>query len=247
MQFFTNGKIIVSLEGDMTALSELNELIVEAASETMAMELNLSLEEENPEAEIPMNHIVIQDKIEFNDLRKLMPPYAKLEFRAIGTDRVQLPEKYVKDFERMLTEEELDSAGRTVGEQLKLQAEIESEKKKVMGAFKTKLEEVQAEINRNGALLRERKVVDTKHAFLHLDFINGIRVYTDEKTGDVLLEEPLKPEDKQKLIFPELGESPNGSDDFGEVQAPFGEVEQEVIPEEAITPDTKEEAAQVPE
>jgi hypothetical protein len=76
-------------------------------------------------------------------------------------------------------------------------SEIESEKSTVASRYKSKIEEVSLSIDVVAGKIRSGKEVRTFDCFLTLDFEQKVRIYTDTKTGQVMRQEELTPQDFQ--------------------------------------------------
>jgi len=191
----TNGKRIVLLPRDEAELEKVAATLKKRAKDVLGVKnAKFAIVED------PFPHIVNENEFTFAELKQLCVPDIDLQFRAIGNERVQLPDTKMKDIKHVYSPDEkmqiADDFCNAQYEKETVEAEAKAEAKK----FKQQIDKFETQISDLSTKHRQGYEMQNVECHLHLDFENEVRVYTDKETGDILSTEPLLPTDRQMRI-----------------------------------------------
>lgn len=189
MQLFSNGKILVSPNGE--ELDDIIAKLVENAKENYTKELVFDFVKE------PTPHYLIPEGVSFSDIKEYCYPDVSLHFKVFGEEVTEYYSTQLKEIKYIFTQEEKLKIADELCELEKAKEEQEDEKKLISKQLAEKVKQTEADISIIAAKFREGyelRNMDTKLAF---DFPNKQRIYMDTQTNVVLLVEEMKPEDYQ--------------------------------------------------
>lgn len=198
----TNGTRIVVLPYDADKLEEVKKALTKRAKDVLGVnKAKFEL------LETPYPHLTNASEFSFEELKQLCVPDMDLQFRALGTERVQLPTKKLKDIRHEFTTDEKVTLATTMAEAQAEKEKQESEKSQINKQYKERIDGLELTISENGKKYREGYEIQTRETNLHLDFENKVRVYTDINDGSILHQEALETSDYQmRLELRENGE-----------------------------------------
>jgi len=120
----TNGKKLVVPNNDIARLEELAKTLKGRAKDVLGVaKAKFTLQEE------PFPHLINENEFSFAELKQMCLPDIDLQFRAIGNERVQMPDKKMKDIRHTFTPEEKAQ----IADQF---CDLQSEKEKTEGVNK---------------------------------------------------------------------------------------------------------------
>jgi hypothetical protein len=191
----SNGKkIILRPQTDIEDVAKVAQTLKKRAKDFIGKNATFSVHEE------PFQHISNDSDLEWNELKQLCIPDMEIQFRAIGNDKVRMPEARLKEVKFKFTlEEKNEIAIKFCNAQFEKE-QLEAEAKEVAKEFKTKINEYEQAISELSTKYREGSEYRTIECDVHLDFEGGVKIYTDIASGEVVHSEPLTIEDQQLKI-----------------------------------------------
>lgn len=194
----TNGNKILLFPQDLDKLNQLCVDLKKRAKDVLSVgKAKFEVKEDEN------NHYMYIANIQgftYEELRQICMPDLDLKFRAIGTERVQMPTTKLKTIRHQFTEEEKAKLADELCDKQYDKEKLEDEKKATNKKFAQEIEVLENIISGNAKLHRQGYELQEREANLHLDFENKCRVYTDVNNDDVLLTEPMEPQDFQMQI-----------------------------------------------
>lgn len=223
----TNGKKIVLLPHNSERMQEIAKELKSKAKDVLGIKsAKFSMHEE------PYPHLINEEDLSFQDLKKLCFGSIDIQFRAIGNESVQMPETKMKDIKHVFSpEEKANLAESFCNEQYELE-KVTAEAKAVAKQYKQTIDAHAASIAESSTKHRQGYEIRNVECHLHLDFETNVRVYTDVETGDVLHTEAMEPGDRQMRIEFKNGEFEQEEGSEFDANGEFDE--QEIDPEESF-------------
>lgn len=197
----TNGKKIVLLPHDSERMQQIAKDLKSKAKDVLGIKsAKFSMHEE------PYPHLINEEDLSFQDIKKLCFGVIDVQFRAIGNESIQMPETKMKDIKHIFSpEEKANIAESFCNEQYELE-KVTAEAKAVAKNYKSTIDAHAGSIAELSAKHRQGYEIRNTECHLHLDFETNVRIYTDVETGDVLHTEPMEPVDRQMRIEFKNGE-----------------------------------------
>lgn len=191
----SNGKKLLQFpQVEAEKLEETAKLLKKRAKDVLGINAKFPIKED------PFPHIINQDELEWKELKQICMPDLDLQFRAIGPEKVQMPETRHKDIKYQFTLEEKNQiADQFCNAQYDKEKE-EAEAKRIAKEFKQAIDALEAQISELSMKHRQGYEMRTIECNLHLDFENGVRIYTDINSEEIMHTGPMTIEDKQLKI-----------------------------------------------
>lgn len=188
----TNGTKIVTIPSDAAELENMASTLKKRAKDVLGIKAKFEVVDK------PFMHIT--SEIEFEDLKKICFPDIDVQFRAIGSESVQMPTTTIKDIKHTYTAEEKQVlADNFVNIQYEKEA-LEREAKESAKGYKAQIDKMEGQISDLAAKHRQGYETQSQECNLHLNFETGMRVYTALNSNEILATEPMEPKDYQMRI-----------------------------------------------
>lgn len=192
----TNGKKIIAFPAQ--DLEELSLMLKKRAKDVLGIKAKFAVKSE------PYEHI--ENEIEFDELKKITFPDIDVQFRAIGDEKVQMPQTVIKDIKHTYAPEEKQLLADSFVNIQYEKEQVEKEAKEVAKGYKQKIDQMENQISDLASKHRQGYEIISLECNLHLDFENKNRVYTELDSKELLSVEPLEPKDYQmKMDFKDGG------------------------------------------
>jgi hypothetical protein len=192
--FVTNGKVITTKDQtDLESLQKFIEAIFQNFGTIKGVDIEPQEFYEERQTYVCYN---IPDGMELNYLIDEGCEYVAIE----PSDIIEKRGTVLVTFKYQFTPEEIGNNADQLARFVMEQDEIEQEKKEVMSQYKAKLDEASAKISKYANWVRSGYEMRDEDCRLVLDYGKGKRMHFSKKSGKLVKEENLWPDDRQLML-----------------------------------------------